>query len=78
MFGIMMFLFSFPFEKTDFSKTQKTTYYRYIALLVCIWGLMTECIQVYVPHRDFDWLDWGADSAGALIVLLLMNLFPTK
>ena len=78
MFGIMMMLFSFPFKSADLKEEKKKSIYLLIALLTCIWGLTTECIQLYVPFRSFDLLDWAADSFGTIIALCVMRLFPTK
>jgi glycopeptide antibiotics resistance protein len=78
MFGIMMILFSLPFKTSDLPETKKKSNYLIIAVLICIWGLATECIQLYVPFRSFDLLDWAADSLGAVIALYVMRLFPTK
>ena len=78
MFGVMMLLFSLPFQKSTFDLNKKKSIYLYITILVCIWGLATECIQLYVPFRSFDLIDWAADSLGAFIGLYYMRLFPTK
>jgi VanZ family protein len=40
-------------------------------MAVIVWGIFTEIIQLYVPGRSFDLLDWAADSLGALLALLL-------
>lgn len=78
MFGVMMILFSWPFKTTPYELDKKLSTYWLIAILTCIWGLVTECIQLYVPFRSFDWIDWLADSAGAFAGLYYMRLFPTK
>jgi VanZ family protein len=39
---------------------------------VIIWGITVEFLQKYfIPGRDFELLDWAADSVGALIALCL-------
>ena len=78
MFGIMMILFALPFKSADLQKEKTKSIYLVIAVLTCIWGLVTECIQLYVPFRSFDLLDWAADSFGTIIALYAMRLFPTK
>jgi hypothetical protein len=78
MFGIMMILFALPFKSADLQKEKTKSIYLVIAVLTCIWGLVTECIQLYVPFRSFDLLDWAADSFGTIIALYVMRLFPTK
>ena len=68
MFGGLMFLFSYPFFKSDFSGIQRVHYFIRIALASSIWGLTIEFIQKYfVTSRDFELLDWAADSVGVLI-----------
>jgi len=78
MFGVMMLLFALPFKYADLHVVKKKSIYLRIALLTSIWGLATECIQLYIPFRSFDLLDWAADSFGAVIALYVMRLFPTK
>lgn len=78
MFGVMMFLFALPFKSADLPEKKKKSIYLFIAVLTCIWGLITEIIQLYVPFRSFDLLDWAADSFGTIIALYAMRLFPTK
>ena len=78
LFAVMMVLFSLPFRSTSHALIKKKSIYLLIALLTCFWGLATEYIQFYVPFRSFEWIDWAADSLGALIGLYFMRLFPTK
>lgn len=78
MFGTMMILFAFPFRSADLHEEKKKSIYLLIAVLTSIWGLATECIQLYIPFRSFDLLDWAADSFGTIIALYVMRLFPTK
>lgn len=78
MFGTMMILFAFPFRSADLHEEKKKSIYLLIAVLTSIWGLATECIQLYIPFRSFDLLDWAADSFGTIIALYMMRLFPTK
>jgi hypothetical protein len=78
MFGTMMMLFAFPFRSADLHEEKKKSIYLFIAVLTSIWGLATECIQLYIPFRSFDLLDWAADSFGTIIALYMMRLFPTK
>lgn len=68
MFGMLVFLFSFPFFKSPLSFAKKINYFLWIAITASLWGLAIEFIQKYfVAGRSFDLLDWAADSAGALI-----------
>ena len=36
-------------------------------------GLTIEVIQLPIPYRSFDLLDWAADAAGIAAVLLLLS-----
>jgi VanZ family protein len=70
LFGVLTFLFCWPFYKSDFSTQQRTYYFIKIAMAASIWGLTIEFIQrFYLSGRSFDLLDWAADSLGALIAL---------
>jgi len=41
-------------------------------LAAIVWGITVEFLQKYfVIGRDFDLLDWAADSVGVLIAFLL-------
>ncbi len=81
MFGVMCWLFNFPFYKSDWNNEKKVRIFILVAILVCIWGFLTECIQLYVPGRDFDLLDWGADCFGVFLAFLIQirknNCFAT-
>ncbi len=74
MFGLMAFLFCRPFLVSDFpTSSRKKIIFLFIALAVSLWGLATEFIQKYlVLNRDFELLDWLADSLGALGVYLII------
>ena len=68
LFGGLTFLLCWPFYKSNFSAKQRLFYFIKIAIAVSIWGLTIEFIQKYfVISRDFELLDWAADSFGALI-----------
>lgn len=68
LFGGLTFLFSLPYFKSGYSFAQKRIHLIRISIAVIIWGITTELIQkFYIPGRDFDFLDWVADSTGVLI-----------
>jgi hypothetical protein len=72
LFGGLAFLFSWPFYKSDFSRTKRLHYFIKIALASSIFGLMIEFIQrFYIPGRDYDLLDWAADTFGSLIAFIV-------
>lgn len=75
MFGLLAFLFMFPFTKTTSLKPSKIRAFICVALLTMIWGLVTEYIQLVVPGRSFDISDWCADCAGVLLSFGVVFLY---
>ena len=68
LFGGLVFLFALPLFKTRFSFRQKLNYCIKISIASIIWGITIEFLQkFYVPSRDFDLLDWAADTVGVII-----------
>lgn len=73
LFGGLAFLFALPFFKSHISFRQKLNYSIKISLASIIWGIIIEFLQkFYVPSRDFDLLDWAADTFGVIIALWLI------
>ena len=70
MFGVLTFLTIFPFYKGLLNRKKLLTVIIIIACATSCWGLITEYIQLYVPGRSFDLLDWAADSLGVLLAAL--------
>lgn len=71
MFAVLVFLFSFPYFKSQPHSAKKIHYFLVIAIIASLWGLAIEFIQKYfVVGRSFDLLDWAADSLGSLISFL--------
>jgi len=76
MFAALTFLLMLPVAQSNMYRQQKRHYFIKICLSACIWGLTTEFIQrFYIPTRDFDLLDWAADSAGVLAAFLYCRKF---
>lgn len=75
MFGILSFLFMMPLRKSDQEMEVRRKWYFIIAFATICWGLGTECIQIALPPRTFDWLDWAADSAGVLIMWMISKKY---
>ena len=72
LFGGLTFLFCLPYFNAHFSFQKKINPFIQIALAAIVWGITVELLQKYfVPGRDFELLDWAADSAGALLAFLL-------
>jgi hypothetical protein len=72
LFGGLTFLFCLPYFKANFSFQKKINYFIKIAMASSIWGLTIEFLQKFVViSRDFDLLDWAADTVGAIIAFWL-------
>ena len=68
LFGGLTFFFFLPYFKSGISFRQKINSLIRISLAAIVWGITVEFLQrFYIPGRDFDLLDWAADSAGVLI-----------
>lgn len=79
LFGGLTFLFCWPFYRSDFSSKQRLHFFIKIALSASIFGLAIEFIQrYYIPGRDYDLLDWAADSFGALAAFFICRRFFIK
>jgi hypothetical protein len=67
LFGGLVFWFAFAYYKWPWpEQTKKQVFYK-IMLAAIVWGIATELIQKYfVVNRQFDWIDWLADSMGAV------------
>ncbi len=80
LFGGLTLLFCLPYFKAHFPFQKKINYFIRIALAASVWGLTIEFLQkYYIPGRDFELLDWAADSAGALISFwLCRKIISTK
>ena len=71
VFGLLGLLFMIPVGLSKMGKREKLQYFIRIVLAISIWGLTSEFIQKYwAIGRNFDLLDWLADSIGALIAFL--------
>ena len=72
VFGLLVFLFCWPFHKSIFTEGERKHYFIKITIAVSLWGLTIEFIQkFFIPGRSFDLFDWVADSIGALITFFI-------
>lgn len=78
MFGLLALLFMIPFLKEDFSILQRKRIFISISIATCCWGYITECIQLFVPGRSYDLVDWTADCLGVLLTYILLKLYVKK
>ena len=76
LFGGIVFWFCMPFKKSIISRPDKTNLFIKIAIATIVWGITTEYIQkFFIDGRQFDLLDWAADSAGAAIAFFVSRKF---
>jgi len=79
LFGGIVILFCRPFRKDPMERNEKIRLFIRITLATCIWGITTELIQKYfVTGRQFDLLDWAADSLGAIIAFFISKSWFAK
>ena len=79
MFGGLTFLFCWPFYHSGYTKQQRLYYFIKIALVSSLLGLLIEFVQkFYVTSRDFELLDWAADSIGALLAFWFCRKYFIK
>ena len=64
----MIFLFCFgTFYKKEMTAFRNYNYFNWI-LFGIVMGITLETLQKILPlGRDFEWLDWAADSAGSIL-----------
>ena len=79
IFGLLAFLFMFPFAQVVTEGNSLHSVCKNIAILTIVWGFATECIQLMVPGRSFDLLDALGDSIGAILAYVFFrnNIFKT-
>jgi hypothetical protein len=76
LFGGIVFWFCMPFKKSIISKPEKINLFIKIVMVTIVWGITTEFIQkFFIEGRQFDLLDWAADSAGASIAFFVCRKF---
>lgn len=75
IFGLLALLFMWPVGISNIPKKIKGRNFIDIALLALVWAFITECIQLYIPLRSFDLIDWLADSFGILVALLFSKKY---
>jgi hypothetical protein len=63
------------FVKFNLSKKPLFKFYLFSLLVAMMYGGMLEIMQRFVfIHRSADWLDFTANSSGALVAVLVYNL----
>jgi VanZ family protein len=68
LFGGLVILFALPIFKSQIPFRQKVNYAIRVSMAVIVWGITIEFLQkFFVPSRDFDLLDWAADTLGVIV-----------
>lgn len=76
LFGGIVFWFCMPFKKAILPPGEKIHFFIRISLASIVWGITTEYIQkFFVQGRDFDLMDWAADSAGVIMAFFVCRKF---
>ncbi len=76
LFGGIVFWFCMPFRNAPVERARKINVFIKIMLATVIWGITTEFIQkFFIEGRQFDLLDWAADSLGAVIAYFVSKRF---
>ncbi len=76
LFGGIVFWFCMPFKKSIIDQHIKLNTFIRITIATIVWGITTELIQkFYVEGRQFDLMDWTADSAGAVFAFFISRKF---
>lgn len=76
LFGGIVFWFCMPFKKSPLDKNIKQNIFIKIALATIVWGITTEYMQkFFIEGRQFDLVDWAADSAGVIIAFVVSRKF---
>lgn len=76
LFGGIVFFFAMAYNKAPITQKEKVAIIFKLTFATVIWGITTEFIQkFFVPGRQFDLVDWLADSIGAVISFFVSRLF---
>src|SRR5690349_13553587 len=71
MFGVLTFLWSFTFLKTELIAKRM---FVIITIVSILYGVMMEFVQKYFAfERDFDLLDMVADSIGSILAFIWLT-----
>jgi VanZ family protein len=59
-------------------KVHTKSNYSTCAIICCIYSFSIECIQYFIPNRDFEGLDIIASSLGIFLGVIIYKLFIEK
>lgn len=69
-------IFAFSVLFILFKKSYEVTFWVAFGMLVT-YGFLLECIQRFIPYRDFSWMDLIADAVG-LSIGFIISFFITQ
>lgn len=76
LFGGIVFWFCMPFKKSMMTRQDKINLFIRITIATVVWGITTEYIQkFFIEGRQFDLVDWAADSTGAILAFFVCRRF---
>jgi VanZ family protein len=74
LFGILCFLFMFPFKKSGIEYKNRLPWFLLVTVSAIFYGIIIEFVQRdFIPNRSFDIWDIAADSAGSLAAFFWCN-----
>lgn len=56
----------------------KEKYYLFSILIVSLYGCLDEIHQMFIPNRSAEFLDWTADTIGAVLGSTIILIFINK
>ncbi len=74
LFAVLTILFMWPIVVSGMKKKAIVKWLLFIAITVSGWGLITEIFQYFLPGRNFDLSDWGADTSGVFLAYIFVNI----
>ncbi len=75
LFGTFVFLWSVYLDAKNEKKINSWSRSISVLFIACLYGVGTELMQKYfIPNRDYDIYDILADSIGAILGFLFVNL----
>lgn len=80
LFMMLFFIASYEWKKLTIKFSEKRSFYSWIIFAYCLFlGALTELIQHYfIPDRFGDWLDFIANSVGAVLGLFLVTKLQNR
>lgn len=78
IFGLLAALGYLSFINLNNKNTFSRSPYLWSAIVCILYGASDELHQYFVPNRSSEVLDWVADVAGILIMLLIIKYYLSK